>query len=447
MSDANKKFPDLRNVALGMLLKVEKGEKSDKAQKETLDGLSNLSRDQRAFISQIFKGTIERKITLDYILNTVSSLRSETMRPVVLEILRMAAYQLYFMDSVPRAVATNEAVRLSKKRRLGGLSGFINGVLRNMPDTLSDISYPDTWKEKMSVCYSVPSFIIEMWSEQYGQKKTEEILLGCYEKRSTSVRVNPSKEKKENIIKSLEDQGVCVEESQLYDNALFISKYDNIGSLDAFQNGWITVQDISSMLVGVSADISGGEYIVDLCAAPGGKALHMAELLGGSGTVDARDRTEKKTRLIEENNRRTKYDNIKISVADATVFDANIEEKADIVLADLPCSGLGVMGRKNDIKYNVSSEKISELVELQRQILLNAGRYVKSGGKLVFSTCTINRMENDDNALFILKNMPFEPFDLRKVMPKGLDVSKNTLQIFPGKYGMDGFFISVFVKK
>lgn len=438
---------NLRNLVLEMLLETNRGGKSHIILKENLDRHSELDKQQRAFVTRLYQGTLERRIELDYIISQFSKTPVNKMKPVIREILRMSVYQMKYMDAVPVSAVCNEAVKLTVKRKFVNLKGFVNGVTRNIARNIKDIAYPKETMERLSVIYSTPKWIIEMWNEEYGKEKTEEMLRGLYSERPTTIRCNTSKASVQDIIASLEYKNIKVEQSSLYDKALFISGYDSLSSLDVFQAGMITVQDLSSMMAGLAANPKKNNYIIDVCAAPGGKSLHMAEMLECTGMVEARDITQYKVSLIEENNKRMKYDNIKTVVKDATEPDADSVGKADIVMADLPCSGLGVMGNKSDIKYNVSREQIEELVSLQRKILKTVSTYVKSGGRLVFSTCTVNKYENQENVAWIEKNLPFKRTSLKGILPEELGGEKGYVQIFPGQYGMDGFFISSFIRE
>ena len=438
---------NLRNIVMEMLLKVNKGEKSHVALKSTLDKNVSLDKHQRSFITRLFQGTLERRIELDFIINQFSKTPVNKMKPVIREILRMGVYQIKYMDNVPVSAVCNEGVKLAEKRKFRNLKGFVNGVLRNVARNIEKIEYPKEQKERLSVIYSVPKWIIEKWTKEYGISKTEEMLEGLYKPKATSVRCNTSKATVEEIVKSLEYQGTTVEKSKLYDKALKISGYDKLENLDVFKAGMVTVQDESSMMVGIAANPKEKDYIIDVCAAPGGKSLHVSELLNGTGTVEARDLTEYKIGLIEENIARVGNENIITKVSDATVLDKEAIEKADIVIADLPCSGLGVIGNKSDIKYNITQNQIDELVELQRKILKQISKYVKQGGKLLYSTCTVNRQENDSNVKWIQDNLPFKLQSLNGIVPEQLKCEKGCLQIYPGQYGMDGFFVSLFIRE
>lgn len=435
---------NLRNLVLSMLEDVQSGKKSHLVLNKYLNDYITLDKKMRAFITRLFQGTLERQIEIDYIINSFSNTPVKKMKPVICNILRLSVYQLKYMESVPASAVCNEAVKLAVKRKFSGLKGFVNGVLRNIIRNMDSLKYPDEEKENLSIKYSMPKWIIALWDKQYGLEKTNAMLNSVYREKTTTIRCNTSKAGMDEIISNLESNHIKVTQSPLYDKALNISGYDNLSQLDIFKSGIVTVQDLSSMIAGLAANPGKGDYIIDVCAAPGGKSMHMAELMEGTGCVEARDLTEYKVELIRENIARIGCKNVKAEISDATVFDKSSEEKADIVMADLPCSGLGVMNKKSDIKYNVSMTQIRELVQLQREILSVVYRYVKPGGTLIFSTCTVNKFENNENVKWIEENLPFKLKSLKGLIPKELGGEKGYIQIYPGEYDMDGFFISAF---
>lgn len=427
-----------RELALDVLLAVTRdGEYSHIALKNTLDKYQYLEKQERAFITRLVEGTLENMIRIDYILNAFSKTKVHKMKPVIRCILRSGVYQICFMDAVPDSAACNEAVKLAGKRGFHTLKGFVNGVLRNIARNKENIVYPSKeteWEKYLSVMYSLPEWLVCQWEEEYGREITKKIAQVFLEEKPTCIRVNTEQITKEALIKELTEEGIAVTESKEIEEALYISGYDYLNKISAFRKGYFYIQDISSMMVARTADPQKGNLILDVCAAPGGKSIHMAQLMQGTGRVIARDLTPYKVALIEENIRRCKVTNMEAECADARIFDAAMEEKADIVIADLPCSGLGVIGKKKDIKYKMTKEKEAELVRLQREILETAVRYVKPQGKLIYSTCTIHRAENEENAAWLAEHFP----ELDLISQK---------QIFPGEQGNDGFFIAGFRKK
>ena len=262
-----------------------------------------------------------------------------------------------------------------------------------------------------------------------------------------SVRVNETKITKDELVAALKKQDINVENGAYCSNAIKISGYNYLGKIKEWKEGYFQVQDESSMLVCQIADIKPDNIIIDVCAAPGGKATHAAQLLNQTGMVYARDLTEQKVELMKENLTRLGLTNMQITCQDALVLDEEMLEKADVVIADLPCSGLGVIGKKSDIKYNMTEEKQKELVKLQRDILSVVCKYVKKGGTLIYSTCTINPEENEENFRWLLENkdVKFEAVDISSYLPKELQeetTKQGYLQLLPGKHSCDGFFMS-----
>lgn len=426
---------NVRELALEVLLEIEKGEKSHLILRSVLEKYQYLTKRERAFLTRVTEGTVERRLELDYIINQYSKVKVKTMKPVIRNLLRLAVYQMKYMDNVPDSAACNEAVKLAVKRGFGNLRGFVNGVLRNIARNLDHIEYPE--KEQtipyLSVMYSMPEWIVKMWVSDYGREKTEEILQNFYIERPTTIRINENQISKMALIDKLEREGVKVEEHPFLQSALLISNYDYLGALDSFLEGDFQVQDAASIQVAESAGIKEDDYIIDVCAAPGGKALHAAQILNGTGFVEARDLTEYKVSLIRENIWRMGFTNIEAVQQDATIYDEASEAKADVIIADLPCSGLGVLAKKTDLKYKMTPETEKEVAELQRQILKTVHRYVKPGGTLIYSTCTICKSENEENAKWFVENHP--QFELRWGK-----------QIFPGRE-TDGFYIAKFIRR
>lgn len=427
-----------RELVLDILMEVNEKEKySHFVLREVLEKYQYLDKKERAFITRLVEGSLEHMLELDFIINSFSKIKVKKMKPLIRNLLRMSVYQLKYMDAIPDAAVCNEAVKLAKKRGFGQLRGFVNGVLRSIARELENLTYPDPKKDMLSyleVYYSLPKWIGEVWIKEYGKEKTIEICKSFFEEKPITIRTNTVKCSKDELRKKLTEEGVHVKEIQGIDYAFEISGYDYLQSLDSFSEGLFYVQDISSMMVAHYAEPKKGDYVIDVCAAPGGKSTHMAELMENTGMVEARDLTEYKVSLIEENIRRHGLENMKAVQMDARVFEQASEEKADILICDLPCSGLGVMGKKTDIRYKMTKEKQHDLVLLQREILNTVHSYVKPGGVLVYSTCTIHPDENKNNVEWFLKEHP--QFELLYQE-----------QIFPGKQYHDGFFIAKLERK
>ncbi len=442
-----------RELILGILLEVNKeGQYSHLVIRSTLEKYQYLEKQERAFITRVCEGTLEYKLRLDYILNQFSTVPAEKMKPVIRELLRSSVYQILYMDSVPDSAVCNEAVKLARKKGFYNLTGFVNGVLRKIAREYGSIRFPgkEEPEEYLSVIYSMPKWLVQRFLEQYGFEKTEKMLEAFLKEKPTTIRIREYLVEKEAVLESLKSQKVTVEKAPYVENAYYVKDYDYLPALDAFRVGSIQVQDVSSMLVGDIAAPKEGDYVIDLCAAPGGKTLCIADKLKGTGRVDARDISRTKTDYIRENAIRQNFLNVVVTEKDATQLDSDSLEKADIVLADVPCSGLGVMGRKTDIKYKLNPAKIQELAGLQREILEQASTYVKPGGTLIYSTCTIGKEENQDNVEWFLEHYPYELESLDPYLCEELrseTTKKGYLQLLPGVHKCDGFFIARLKRK
>ena len=434
---------NVREIILSILMEYNKAEnRQTTLLKDSLEKYDYLETRDKAFMKRVVDGTLERQIQIDYILDQFSKTKVNKMQPLIRSLMRMSVYQIMFMDSVPDSAACNEAVKLAQKHKFVNLKGFVNGVLRNVSRNKDNIQYPDKAKnggvDYLSVVYSMPEWICKLWLERFGYEKTEEILKFFLEPRPTTIRLNlnhfPGGEEDITVyIKELEEAGVVVTRSKTLPYALELEKTDNIRFLPGFMEGKFTVQDVSSMLLTQTAEPKEGQTVIDVCAAPGGKSLHAAEKVGPSGKVYSRDVSERKCDLIRDNADRMGLENITVEAHDAREHDESLEGKADILYLDVPCSGLGIIGRKNDIKYNVTPEGIKELTALQWEIVKASYSYVKSGGTLMYSTCTVSKEENEDMVEKICRELPFE--------------AETQRQILSGEEGCDGFFIAKLIRK
>lgn len=442
-----------RELILGVLLEITRdGEYSHIALRNVLSKYQYLDKKERAFITRVTEGTLEHMIEIDYIINQFSNVKVNKMKPVIRCIMRSAVYQLKYMDSVPDSAVCNEAVKLATKKGFHTLKGFVNGVLRNIARNIDKIEYPaeENYVEYLSVKYSMPPWILEQWLAVFDKKTVECMLEDFLKEKPTTIRCNLNQCSVEELVETLQNEGVTVERHPYLPYALWISGYDYLADLMSFQTGMFYVQDISSMLVAHLANPTQGDVVIDVCAAPGGKSIHVAELLKGTGRVEARDLTDYKVSLIQENTERTQMKNMTAVKWDATVLDENAVGTADVVIADLPCSGLGVMGKKTDLKYKMTLESAKELAALQKEMLSKVQAYVKPEGTLIYSTCTIHTRENMENVNWFLNQYPeFELVPIQTLLPEELRKSvekEGCLQFLPGVHKSDGFFIAKFRK-
>ena len=439
---------NIREIVLSLLEETEKeNTPCQTAIHRALMKYQYLDKKDRSFISRVTRGTIEYQIYLDMVISQFSSVKLMKIKPVIRRILRMSAYQILKMDSVPSHAACNEAVKLAAKRGFRGLKGYVNGVLRSIDRNRDAIRLPDETAEPvkyLSAAYSMPEWIVSRWLEIYDFQTVKGMLEASLSERPVTVRINTQRISREDFYKRLEkehgDVKVC--KGNYTDFSAGLSGYDYLAGLSVFKEGLCYVQDESSMLAGVLAGIKPGDKVIDVCAAPGGKSMNAA-LLGG--IVDARDVSPAKLEKIRENLDRTEITGVTVSLADGTVFDVTSEQKADVVIADVPCSGLGIIGKKADIKYRIKAEDIEALVALQRKILTNAWRYVRPGGTLIYSTCTVSRAENEAQVQWLKDNFLLETVDISESLPENIScetAKQGYIQLLPGQCDCDGFFIA-----
>lgn len=452
----NRTGVNIRALALDALLDISRGgERSDRIIGGTLDKYDYLEAREKAFFKRLTEGTLERRIELDYCIGTVSSVPVGKMKPLIRELLRMSAYQILFMDGIPDSAACDEAVKLAARHSFRSLKGFVNGVLRSLCGRKGHIAYPDPETERtayLSVRYSMPAWLIEKWDSEQGQGDTERILQGLLEEKPVTIRLRErlSDAERAAVRRELERSGALIRESAALPFVWHLKGLEGLKNNRAFAAGLFTVQDISSVLAVEAAGIREGDFVLDVCAAPGGKALFAAEKAGACGRVLARDVSGRKLALLEESRRRLQADALTAEQWDARQPDENLYGRADVVLADVPCSGLGVIGKKQDIKYRVGPEEIESLLPLQRQILETVQRYVKPGGILLYSTCTVSRAENEEMMRWFLERFPFRAGSLRPFLPavfSGETTENGYFQFLPGIHDTDGFFMARLVRE
>ncbi len=455
-----------REIILDVLMKMDGKEPYRKTLlRDTLDKIDYLDEQKKAFIKRVVEGTTERRITLDYCIGQFASLPVSKQKPLIRSLLRMSTYQILFMDAVPDSAAVNEAVKLAQQRKFGSLKGFVNGTLRNISRNKTDLKlYPElkhgkNESEYLSIRYSVPDFLCKMWIKMYGFEDTEELLKAFLLVRPVIIRMDERLSAKEisDLVSQMQSGGTDsfdIKESTLLPYAYLLENSDNVRFLPGYEEGMWMVQDLSSMLVTEIAGIKKGDTVIDVCSAPGGKSLHAAAKLGGTGKVISRDLTENKCELIRDNCERMNASNVEVEAFDATKHDETLESKADVLYCDLPCSGLGIIGRKNDIRYSVSKDGLKDLCLLQKEIIKAVWDYVKPGGTLMYSTCTINKFENEDMVKWITDNFPFETVSIDTDCMPGIireekreSLKKGYIQLLPQEFGTDGFFMAKFVRK
>lgn len=446
-----------RGLAYQILLDIfSKNELSHIAIKKVFDGLKDSDNINKPFVKTLVSGVCEYYESFGYVISKAAGRKIDKIKPQVRIIISMGLYQGYFM-SVPISAACNESVKLAKKNGFNGLSGFVNGVLRGIFRNGEDYvalagKYLDEdkadIKTRLGIIYSIPVFMIDVLAEQFGTDKTESILKSFIGKRNITIVRIKSRCDVDTFEKLLTSDNIDFRaldpEHELYE----ITSSCMISGLAAYKKGYFIVQDMSSFLAGKAIKNLDKPKVLDMCAAPGGKLIHCADIIHSmGGQITGRDISDKKVGLIKQNIDHVGLDNVKAEVLDASVYVSDDQEAYDLVLADLPCSGLGVMGKKPDIKYKTSPADIKELAKIQRSILENAVRYVKKGGYLLFSTCTLTKDENADNAAYIVSNH-FESVDIAKTFEIIADdcmIDNNAVSIMPTEKH-DGFFVALFRK-
>lgn len=429
-----------RQIVLDLLIKTEeKGAYSTIVLDSALDKNALSPRD-KAFASALFYGVLERKMTLDYIIRAYSKIEYDKIDISAVQLLRMGLYQLLYMESVPDNAAVNETVKLAQQKQ----KGFINALLRGFLRDGCKIDYGSLEGEaRLSVEYSCPKWLVKMWLKRFGEKDTLEILKSSFGRPPLYVKVNTLKCNADELIAELKKDKITARRNKLLPDCVEIDKISGVEACRAYRNGLFHVQDISSQLCCKIVKPIFGETVLDMCAAPGGKSFSMAEAMGNKGEVHSFDLYDGKISMLRDGAKRLGINIITAEVNDAAEYNENIP-MADKVLCDVVCSGLGVIRRKPEIKYKQKAA-LAEIPPMQKKILQTASRYVKTGGMLIYSTCTLNYEENEAVVEeFLRENKNFAPV----VVP--LDIQGVSAEFcrnfFPHVTGGDGFFVATMKK-
>lgn len=432
-----------RYTVYELLLRAEKGAYSNLSLSGALSR-GDISPENRRLISRLFYGVIERKLTLDRIISGYSKTPLDKLDIEVLTVLRMGVYQLYFCDGIPESAAVNESVNIIKQTKKAGTAGFVNGVLRNMIRNGGKYELPRDKLSALSVKYSCGKDVLSVLLDSCGEENTISLLEASFLPNGMTARVNTIKTDAASLVSELQKNGVdsSVTELDILGGAsIGINSTLSLDDTDAFKNGLFHVQDISSQLCCLAADPKPDSTVIDICAAPGGKSFTMAEMMNGSGSIVSCELHKKRVGLIRKGAERLGLPNITALCSDGRIYDPELPE-ADLVLCDVPCSGLGVIRDKPEIKYKDKSE-FSELPHIQYDILSNASKYVKSGGVLLYSTCTVNTAENRGvTDKFLSEHKDFRCDD--KLPNVGIAEGAHT--VYPEDFGSSGFYICRMIK-
>lgn len=430
-----------RQLAFEALTKTEKDGAYSNIALDFLLSKSDCDTRDRAFVSNLFYGVIERKITLDYNIELYLSKPISKLKKDVLTVLRLGAYQILFMDKVPSSAAVNESVNIAKKNGLSYASGLVNAVLRKLDKNGLKLPSEEDFTEYLSVRYSCPQWLVNKWLKEFGREDTVGILESSVGVCKNYIRVNNTLTTSEKLIEELKNDGVSAFGTE-YANCLEIQLGGRgVESLESFKKGLFHVQDAACQLCARALNVKPGDRVFDLCAAPGGKTYTIAEEMNNSGEVLSFDIHEHRVRLIQSGAERLGLTCVKAKPGDATRHYSEIG-MADAVLCDVPCSGFGITGRKPEIKYK-NPDEIKQLPALQLQILKNGAEYVKPGGRLVYSTCTLSQSENQK----VCKKFLEGNSDFTVVSPFKEISNEEFLTLLPHKHNTDGFFIACFERK
>lgn len=431
-----------RKVALKVLYKIDKEQAYSNIElnEQIRQNRKNLDEKDIGLISELVYGVTTWRLTLDEIIKKYSKIKLKKISPWIINILRMGIYQIIFLDKIPKSAAVNESVNLAKRYGHSSSSNFVNAILRKVEKT----DYDDFFEieddiDRISKTTSMPKWIVEELVKGNGIKIAEQICKNSNLKPNITIRVNRLKIAKKELIQKLEQKGIeCKElenEEMNTQDFLILSKVKNIENLQEFKDGFFTIQDLSAGQAAKILDPRPVEMVLDACSAPGGKTTYLAELMENKGKIKAWDIHEHRTKLVEQNANRLGINIIETQVKDATQYDKNLDEKFDKILLDVPCLGIGVIKRKPDIKWQRKPEDIEEITLIQRKILENCSKYLKKGGTLVYSTCSILKEENEEIVIkFLSENKQFE-----------ID-GENMVNILPNKE-KDGFFICKIYRK
>ncbi len=435
-------YGSARGVAVKILTRIERSDAYlDKVLNYEL-GNSDLSDADKRLLNELTTGVLRWRGKLDWILTGFYHGEFSKCLSIVKNAMRIALYQILFLDKIPYSAAVNESVEVVKRLKGEKSASIANGVLRSIIRRLNSITYPDIGKDTsyyLAAVLSHPQWMVRRWIARFGEEETERLLEANNRRPVLHLRVNPLKTTQTELHQELEAEGITVSSSPLVPGFLRAGQITNIGGNRAFRAGKFTIQDEGAGLAARLAGAKPGMRIVDLCAAPGGKTTAMAEMMEGKGEVIAVDRYEAKMGLIADAAARLGLEEIVHPLCgDARTIDI---PPADVVLVDAPCSGLGILGKKPDIKWKRNPEDLPQLVELQRELLENAARLVKPGGHLVYTTCTIERIENEEVIEEFLGRHPeFTLESPEGLIPAELITPEGFMQSLPHRHEIDGSF-------
>ncbi|WP_066289229.1 16S rRNA (cytosine(967)-C(5))-methyltransferase RsmB [Bacillus sp. FJAT-29937] len=445
------KKKNVRETAMDLLETIEKNQSYSNLLLNNFINKNQICSKDTGLLTELTYGTLQRRMSLDFFLKPFLK-GNKKVESWVVQLLRLTLYQMIYLDKIPDRAAIFEAVEIAKNRGHKGISGMVNGILRNIQRSgLPSLETIEDPIERLSIETSHPYWLVKRWADQLGYEKTKEMCELNLTAPLQTARVNLTRTTVEECIRLLEEDGYQIEQSPVIPEAIKCYR-GNLAHSQIFKDGLITIQDESSMLAAYALGISENERILDACAAPGGKSTHIAEKLSNTGQVISLDLHDHKVKLIQENATRLKLSNITATPLDSRKVQEHFEQASfDRILMDAPCSGLGVMRRKPDMKYTKKEEDIFQLAAVQKNLLNAVSPLLKKGGNLVYSTCTVDVEENQHVVeAFLNENDEFEgDLSMKERMPKAIRPLVNgfQLQILPQHIGSDGFYIACLRKK
>ncbi|OWZ84167.1 16S rRNA (cytosine(967)-C(5))-methyltransferase RsmB [Natranaerobius trueperi] len=413
---------------------------------------SHLSQQDKALVSRIVYGTLQWQGLLDHYLKQLSSKPFGKLSNDAVYLLRLGAYQLLFLNKVPDSASVNETVKVAKKKTHRGIASFLNGILRNLIRKKDRLSLPSVDQDPikyLAACYSHPKWMVEMWYNQYGFDITKQLLINNNEVPEHSIRTNTTLTDKYKLIDVLKQYGIESEEVEKIPEALIINNLHDLTEIQPFKDGLFQIQDINSMLVSHFVSPKSDDKIIDLCSAPGGKTTHLAQMMKDKGEILALDIHEHRVNLVKKASDRLHLNSITPMTMDATKLINNeyskYHNKFEICLVDAPCSGLGTLRRRPELKWNITKDDIKQLTQLQKNLLETGAKLVKPGGKLVYSTCTVSLKENYHQIVNFLENntnfSEYIPEQVNNEFSIGEELLDKGLQLLPDHKQGDGFYM------
>jgi 16S rRNA (cytosine967-C5)-methyltransferase len=436
---------DARRLALEVLLDYERRDAYLNILLASRLDLSVLERRDRAFATEMVQGSVRMKGTLDWVLERLSDRRLDSLDPALLWILRLSAYQMLFM-SVPDYAVCDQGVAMARRYVSRGGAAYTNGVLRSLASGREDITYPEPetdFAQYLQVKYSHPRWVADMWIDELGEEKAESLCKADNESRPVSIRCNMLKTRRDELVSSLQESGFDVGISVLVPEGILLSGGGSPAATKEFKAGHFAIQDQGSILVGHAVSAEPGMQVLDMCAAPGGKSNHLAELMRNDGRILALDVNAGRLSLVRESAGRLGNNIIETRAIDATSVTGSVDERLERVLVDAPCTGLGTLSRRPDARWRKSAGDVERLSRLQLDLLTQGAVMLKPGGLLVYSTCTISNRENELQVeKFLERSKVFSPVDAGAILPG--NKSGRYIQLYPDVHGCDGIFIAVF---